>query len=154
MVLHDLVGNRSVPSYTSPYHGTTNLNVDNNPHYNDSLKLTRDYRLRTSLEHDEITPNDVEPDVRNSKSEGPGDEYVSKAHRFVKRNKEVIESGAMFQMQPLPKSKMRLKISLYNICFVKSWKLFYIIHLFYYSVFVGIYVKCLRWYVMVKILGR
>ena len=124
VVLHDLVGNSSFPTYSSPYNGTTNLNVDNHPHYNDTLTLKRDYRLRKTMKQDDATPDEVKAEDRNSKSKGLEDEYVSKSQRFVERNKEAIDSGAMFQMQPIPKSKIRFTDITIYMYFVKSWNLF------------------------------
>ena len=103
------LGNRSYECYSSTSNGTTNLNVDNNPHYKDTLKLNRDYRLRKSVKQVETNPDDVQNGLKNVDPNYLDDGYISKAQKFVERNKDVIESGAMFQRQQLPlKSKIRL----------------------------------------------
>ena len=102
MVLHDLMGYRSVPHYKSPYTGTTNHKVHTEYDYNDTPKAKRDYRLQKSAKRTKDYPQQTQVDARALQ-----DEYVSKAQQFVDRNKAVIDSGSMFQMQPISKAKLR-----------------------------------------------
>lgn len=106
MILHDFLANRSF-SVSSPYDGTTNIDVDNNPYYNDTLTLKRDYRLRKAVRRSRESPGDLNADEERIPRNAPEDDYQSKADRFVERNREVIESGAMFHMQSISKPSLK-----------------------------------------------
>ena len=106
MILHDFVADRSL-RVSSPYDGTTNIDVDNNPYYNDTLTLKRDYRLRKAVRRSREGPGELNPDEERIPPNGPEDGYQSKADRFVERNREVIESGAMFHMQSISKPSLK-----------------------------------------------
>jgi hypothetical protein len=47
--------------------------------------------------------------VHDSNRPAREDEYISKAQWFVERNKEVIDSGAMFQRKPSHKAYLRFR---------------------------------------------
>ena len=100
------MANRSFP-VSSPYDGTTNIDVDNNPYYNDTLTLKRDYRLRKAVRRSRASPGEINADEETISPSDPGDGYQSKADRFVERNRDVIESGAMFHMQSITKPAKR-----------------------------------------------
>ena len=102
MALHDLMGYRSVPRYKSPHTGTNNHKVHTDYEYNGTSKVKRDYRLQKSDKRTKDYPRQTQIDARALQ-----DEYVSKAQQFVERNKAVIDSGSMFQMQPISKTKLR-----------------------------------------------
>ena len=111
----NLLGNRSAAHNKSPYTGTTNRDIVTDHDYNDTINVKRDYRIQKSNKKTNISSDEVQVRPRDL-----DDEYLSKAQRFVERNQVVIESGAMFQMQPIPKTHLRFKdISLY-MCLVKS----------------------------------
>ena len=105
-----------VRSSLAPYHTpTSHKNNYTSTKYrnydNDNIDYKRDkheHRVEKSRKQTRSSPerqNEVQVDAR-----GLEDEYVSKAQRFVERNKEVIDSGAMFQMQPIvSKAKLRFK---------------------------------------------
>ena len=105
-----------VRSSLAPYHTpTSHKNNYTSTKYrnydNDNIDYKRDkheHRVEKSRKQTRSSPerqNDVQVDAR-----GLEDEYVSKAQRFVERNKAVIDSGAMFQMQPIvSKAKLRFK---------------------------------------------
>jgi hypothetical protein len=102
MALHDLMGYRSVPHYKSPYTGTTNHKVHTDYDYNDTSKVKREHRSQKSAKRTKDYHHQTQVDARALQ-----DEYVSKAQEFVERNKAVIDSGSMFQTQPLSKAKLR-----------------------------------------------
>ena len=105
-----------VRSSLSPYHtptshknSYTSTNYRNYENNNIDYKRDKhDHRVEKSRKQTRSSPerrNEVQVDAR-----GLEDEYVSKAQRFVERNKAVIDSGAMFQMQPIvSKAKLRFK---------------------------------------------
>ena len=100
------MGNRSFPS-SSTRNGTTNIDVDNNPYYNDTLTLKRDYRLRKAVRQSREVPGELNADEERIPANDPENNYQSKADRFVERNREVIESGAMFHMQSISKPSLK-----------------------------------------------
>jgi len=101
-------------SSLAPYHTSTspknNYTSHSYHHYDeDGLDYKRDkhdYRIEKSRKQTRSSPerrNEVHVETNGSE-----EEYRSKAQKFVERNKEVIDSGAMFQMQPVvSKAKLR-----------------------------------------------
>ena len=107
-----------IRSSVAPYHTPTSHknNYTSNSYHNydeddtDYKRERRDYRITKSSKQTKSSTerqNDVQVDANGSEME-----YRSKAERFVERNKAVIDSGAMFQMQPIvSKAKLRFKIN-------------------------------------------
>ena len=108
-----------IRSSLAPYHTSTspknNYTSHSYHHYDeDGLDYKRDkhdYRIEKSRKQTRSSPerrNEVHVETNGSE-----EEYRSKAQKFVERNKEVIDSGAMFQMQPVvSKAKLRFTIKL------------------------------------------
>ena len=113
----------SVAPYHTPSSHSTNYTRTNYHKYDHDLDYKRDrhdYRIEKSRKPKKSSSerqDEVQVEVRALQ-----DEYVSNAQRFVERNKSVIDSGAMFQMQPVvSKAKLRFKI---RAC---MWSVFYLI---------------------------
>ena len=112
-----------IRSSLAPYHTSTspknNYTSHSYHHYDeDGLDYKRDkhdYRIEKSRKQTRSSPerrNEVHVETNGSE-----EEYRSKAQKFVERNKEVIDSGAMFQMQPVvSKAKLRFTIKLTYFC--------------------------------------
>ena len=111
---------RSIQSYAPSYNtGKNKTNVqghlDFNGHY---LNEKRDYRRQKRSRRLEVDSGE-KPKVHDSNRPAREDEYISKAQRFVERNKEVIDSGAMFQRKPSHKAYLRFRYIATHIFFVQ-----------------------------------
>ena len=107
----------AVRSSVAPHHSRsshkTNYTRSKYHDYDHDLDYKRDkhdYRIEKSRKPKKSSPerqDEVQVEVRALQ-----DEYISKAQQFVERNKPVIDSGAMFQMQPVvSKAKLRFKVN-------------------------------------------
>ena len=111
---------RPIQSNAPPYNtGKNETNDQGHLHFNGyDLNEKRDYRRQKRSRRLEVDSGE-NPGVHDSNRPAREDEYISKAQRFVERNKEVIDSGAMFQRKPSHKAYLRFRYIATHIFFVQ-----------------------------------
>ena len=101
---------RSIQSYAPSYNtGKNEANVQGHFDFDGyDLNEKHNYRRQKRSRRLEVDSGE-NPKVHDFNRPGREDEYISKAQRFVERNKDVIDSGAMFQRKPSHKAYLRFR---------------------------------------------